>query len=487
MKGTKIILLSLFVLYAAKGSAQEQNTLKLTLGEALDLAKHQSELSKSIVADYQSYLWSYEASKASLLPQISIGGNLPNYNSTIIPVTQPDGSVKLYPRTQLNSNLNVNIQQNILPTGGTLFLSSGLAQYNTIGNQSNKYWQASPLTLGIIQPLTLFNTVKWNFEQTKLRKVQATKKQVEDFEDLSLQVTQAYFELYVASMQLENARKNVAINDTLYKISTGRFDLGKIAENELLQVELQMMNAKNSVMQNELRVTTDTKRLRNLLNIREEVNFDLVPVTDAPVFEVDDNKAIEEAKANRSDLVGFQLQENNAEMELKRAQANKFANGTVQASFGLNQSATTLGQSYLNPLNSQQVMVGVSLPVVGWGQYKSRVSSSKYNLESTREQLQYQMKNFEIQVETAVNQFKQLQTGLEIAAKSDTIAQKRYEVAKDRYLLGKISITDLGLAQDAKDQAFIQYIQTLEQYWIAYYSLRRNTLYDFQKNEKITD
>src|SRR5690242_14104077 len=202
MKGTKIILLSLSVLCAAKAFAQGQNTLKLTLREALDLAKHQSELSKSIVADYQSYLWSYEASKASLLPQISIGGNLPNYNSTIIPVTQPDGSVKLYPRTQLNSNLNVNIQQNILPTGGTLFLSSGLAQFNTIGDQANKYWQASPLTLGIIQPLTLFNTVKWNYEQTKLRKVQATKKQVEDFEDLSLQVTQAYFDLYVASMQL---------------------------------------------------------------------------------------------------------------------------------------------------------------------------------------------------------------------------------------------------------------------------------------------
>ncbi len=34
------------------------------------------------------------------------------------------------------------------------------------------------------------------------------------------------------------------VNDTLYKISTGRFNVGKIAENELLQVELHLMNAR---------------------------------------------------------------------------------------------------------------------------------------------------------------------------------------------------------------------------------------------------
>src|SRR5699024_12689483 len=99
--------------------------------------------------------------------------------------------------------LTLNIIQTILPTGGNVFITSGLSQYNII-NEGYNYWQTSPLRIGISQPLTLFNATKWNFEQTKLRAKQATKSQLEALEDLNVQVTQAYFNLYVANMQLEN-------------------------------------------------------------------------------------------------------------------------------------------------------------------------------------------------------------------------------------------------------------------------------------------
>lgn len=81
----------------------------------------------------------------------------------------------------------------------------------------------------------------------------------------------------------------------------------------------------------------------------------------------------------------------------------------------------------------------------------------------------------------------QLQTAVVISAKSDTIAQKRYEVARNRYMLGKINITDLGLAQDAKDNAVVEYVRTLQQYWQSYYTLRLMTLYDFEKNKAIEE
>lgn len=482
MKLNKILLIA-FIAFISR-PAMAQDTLNLTLQETLEIARKNSELAKSITADYKSYLWNYRSVKASLLPQISLGGTLPNYFRSINPITQPDGTVKLFSQSQLNTDISVNLQQSILLTGGTVFLSSGLSQYNII-NEGYNYWQSSPLRIGFEQPLSLFNSVKWNFKQTKLRMTRATKAQIESLEDLNLQITQAYFNLYVGFMQLENARQNAITNDTLYKISTGRYEMGKIAENELLQIELQLMNAQNSVAQNELQVTTATKRLRNLLGMTGDVGFNLAPVTNAPIFAVDVDKAIAEARQNRSDIVGFTLTENQAEIDLKRAQSDKFANGSVSASFGLNQSGDNLKSAYIDPLNSQRIHVGVSIPIVGWGKYRSEVNSSRYHLESVKQQLEYQERDFDIQVETSVNEFKQLQAQLLISAKSDTIAQKRYTVAKNRYLLGKISITDLGLAQSAKDQALIDYVRTLQQYWVSYYRLRRNTLYDFEKDEKI--
>lgn len=483
MKLNKLLFLLLIVFSCKMGIAQD--TLNLTLKETLDMARAKGELAKSIIADYKSSLWDFKSIQASLMPQISLGGTLPDYFRRISPITQPDGTVKLFSQSQLNTDLNVNLEQSVMLTGGTVFLSSGLSQYNVI-NEGYNYWQASALRIGFIQPLTLFNATKWNYEQSKLRIKRATKEQIEAFEDLNLQITQAYFNLYVGAMQLENAKQNVITNDTLYKISTGRFEMGRIAENELLQIELQLMNAKNSVDQNNLQVTTATKRLRNLLGITGDVGFNLAPVTNAPMSMIDENKAIAEARANRSDITDFEMTEDQAEMQLKRAQSDKFANGSVSASFGLNQSGDNLKSAYIDPLNSQRVNVSVSLPIIGWGKYKSGVNSSRYHLQSVKEQLEFQERDFDIQIETAINEFKQLQAQLLIAAKSDTIAQKRYFVAKNRYLLGKISITDLGLAQSDKDQALIDYVRTLQQYWVAYYRLRRATLYDFEINQKIT-
>jgi outer membrane protein TolC len=72
-----------------------------------------------------------------------------------------------------------------------------------------------------------------------------------------------------------------------------------------------------------------------------------------------------------------------------------------------------------------------------------------------------------------------------IAAKTDTVAQKGYAITKARYLIGKISITDLNIAQAESDQSKSNYINALWTYWRNYYNLRRLTLFDFEYNMPI--
>jgi outer membrane protein TolC len=465
-----------------------QKKMTLSLQEAIGVARGQSLLAKQIEADYSSYVHRYNSFKASLKPQLSLDGTLPAYDRSLLNITQPDGSYKVQSvrRSILGSNLTLT--QNIFWTGGNIFVSSGANLFTNKGTGlDQRQWQTAPFQVGINQPLSLFNTVKWNFEQEKLRMKQATKQQIELYENLSGQITEAYFDLYVSKMVLNNARQNVQVNDTLYKISTGRFNVGRIAENELLQVELQLMNARNAVTQGEVNVQASAKRLANLLNLDSNTDFELVPVTDAPVFPVDMKRAVEEAKHNRSDMLGFDLQENNARRQVRQSQSNAFASGNIRLSYGLNQTAMTLAGAYQNPLDFQQVNIGYSLPLFGFGKNKHDIAASKANLESAQAQIAFQKKTFELEIENTVNQFLQLQLALIISAKSDTIAQKRYEVARNRYMLGKISITDLGLAQEAKDNAIVDYVRMLQQYWQSYYDIRRVTLYDFEKNLPINN
>lgn len=463
-----------------------QEKIELSLQRALEIAKEKSLLSRRIKADYRSTQYRYRSFMGSLRPQVSINGLLPSYDSRLDNVIQPDGSYKVQSFRRSNIFTNLSVEQNIFWTGGSVFVNSNLNQFVNDQPFYQKQYQASLFAVGIRQPLTLFNSVRWNYDQNRLNMAQATKKQVEDLETLNVQIVGAYFDLYVAQRELQNALQNVITNDTLYKISTGRYNVGKIAENELLQVELQLMNARNAVTQGRLNGEMSSKRLVNLLGVGAGTSFGLEPVTDIPVLEVDLQTAIKEAKDNRSDPVAFNLRENDAKMQVKQSQSRKFASGEIYASYGMNQTAPTLAGTYQNPLNAQQVNVSYSMPLVGWGKYKNDVAASRQNLEAVQAQLSLDKKNFEMDVENTVDQFRQLQAAIIIAAKSDTIAQKRFDVARNRYLLGKINITDLGLAQDAKDKAFIDYIRTLQRYWVAYYQLRRMTLYDFKLNTKIT-
>lgn len=56
---------------------------------------------------------------------------------------------------------------------------------------------------------------------------------------------------------------------------------------------------------------------------------------------------------------------------------------------------------------------------------------------------------------------------------------KRFDVAKNRYVIGRIGIDNLYQAQAEKDAALVQYLQSLRGYWVAYYRLRRVTMFDF--------
>ena len=94
--------------------------------------------------------------------------------------------------------------------------------------------------------------------------------------------------------------------------------------------------------------------------------------------------------------------------------------------------------------------------------------------------------NFDQEVYIQVKQFQMLRTQLAVAEKSDEIAQKRYAISKSRYQIGKISITDLNIATQEKDQAKQAYVQSLRSFWTAYYNLRLLTLYDFERGQTIS-
>ena len=183
----------------------------------------------------------------------------------------------------------------------------------------------------------------------------------------------------------------------------------------------------------------------------------------------------------------FERQKLQSQSNLASARANAGLKADLYVKFGLSQTGEKLKDAYRDPMNQQYASIGISLPILDWGRGKGRIRIAKSNVDLVNTQAEQGMKDFELNVARMVRQFNLQSQYVEIAAKTTQTADRRYEVAKRLYILGKSTILDLNAATTEKDAAQRSYISALQSYWSLYYGLRSMTGYDFEKNQKIEE
>jgi outer membrane protein TolC len=188
---------------------------------------------------------------------------------------------------------------------------------------------------------------------------------------------------------------------------------------------------------------------------------------------------------NSARIRNLELAAVSARRDVVAAGLSRFPGATVDARFGLNQTATDLNAAYRDPLESQRFSVGINVPLFSFGALGADAQQARANqrrVDATNSRSREQVRQA---AHFAALQVTQAKRNLEVSAKADTVAQKRYEVAYNRYVIGRIGIDNLYIAQNEKDQAFSQYLDALKNYWVAYYRLRQTTLYDFERGAPI--
>lgn len=74
---------------------------------------------------------------------------------------------------------------------------------------------------------------------------------------------------------------------------------------------------------------------------------------------------------------------------------------------------------------------------------------------------------------------------MRVVAESDTIATSRYDASRERFLAGRITVTDLNIAQAEKNNARASFINAIREYWSYYYEIQRISLFDFIERKEI--
>ena len=477
-----VILLSSFV-YAQENTSSKK--IQLTLNETIELAKIKAPDSRIAKNQLSIGHWRYRSYKSQLYPALSLNATLPNYNRSISSVTRDDGSEAFVERSLATSNLNLGVNQNIPFTNTQLFVNSALQRIDIFGNNPNSSYLSRPVEIGVIQPLFGYNRYRWQRKLEPLRYKESEKIYIQSMEQVSVEVTQNFFDVYLAKVNLEIAQKNQANNDTLYRISEGRYNLGKIAQNDLLQMELNLLNSNIAVSEARLNYQTTLFELKNMLGIEKETDIEIMAPESIPEVQVDYSEILKFALENSSKSFEFERRLIEAESNVAQAKGENGLNADVFASFGLSNRTEQESELYVNPQDQQSFRLGLSIPIVDWGRARSEVMIARMNRDNIHTSVETEKKAFERTIFDKVSKFNIQGEQLKIAAKADTIAQRSFEVAKARYLIGKISITDLSNTIIAKDNARRSYIEALKNYWLYYYDIRKLTLYDIKNNKPL--
>jgi outer membrane protein len=476
------MVLTLLGLAAVPAFAQQQ---RFTLAEAVAQAQSKSYQARSAEGFRDAARLRYKAFNASQLPQLRLNGNVPVYNRSIIPVTQPDGSQVFRAQQTNQSSLTMTLSQRLPLTGGELFMSSALSRLDVQSTQDSRNWQSTPFQIGIRQDILRTNVNAWDNRERDLGADVADRQYIETREDIAATTTNAFFDYYAAQVALRNARSNVATNDSLFLLNKGRFEVGKIAENDLLQSELALLRVRNALDAAQLEHDRTLASLRLQLNLPASAPLEIVPPTTIPDIRPDTAIAVEQALRNVSQMINNELQGVTAARRVSEAKYNTGLGAALNASVGFNQSGPQMDAVYQDLREAQMVSLSVSMPLVQWGGRSAQIQAARADERRVASDAQRAREVVIQEAHFAALQLPQARRALDIAAKADTVGQKRFEVANNRYQVSKITITDLYQAQNEKDQALLAYVQALRGYWNAYYRLRRLTLYDFETGSPI--
>ncbi len=484
-KSVKILVILLFAGFATISplkSYSQNDSIKLTLDDALHLAQQQSP--DALIAKFRflnSY-WAYRSNKADYLPSLFLRVNqIPTIDQSFNLISQTGGPIYEYEdNTTYSGELSLN--QKIGLTGGTVSILSNFYQNDYFKDSLTRTYVTTPVNIKYTQPLFKYNKYKWDKKLEPLKYEKAKRKYMEDLEQISITTTNHFFNLLVAQVQKDISVKNMKNYDTLYRIAKGRFNLGKIAENDLLQLELNFLKAKAAVDVDNLNYENMVFQLKSYLRIKDTASLQLIPPDKTKFKMISSAEAVQQAKKNTSSALDFNERILTAESQLNKAKLDGRFDADVSLNYGLTQYVQNKNiEDAYKDLNKKQVLdIGFSIPITDWGVARGQIKVAESNLEMERTAVEQDIIDFQQNVYLQVMQFNMQKEQLIIAAKSDTVAQKRFEITQKRYMIGLINdVLELNNAQIDNDNAKQGYYQSLRSYWINYYKLRQMTLYDF--------
>lgn len=479
----RIVYLALLVIFSA--SAQQKVTLDLD--RTVRLATDSTLAAQKYQSTYNASRYQYLSWQATRKPQFSLNSTPVMYERYMTQRYLSMEDIDVYRQQRmLYSQAGISATQTMERWGGQFYGSTQLGYLRTFGDQNQTQFMSVPIAVGYKQELMFYNPLKWAKQIEPLKLTLAEKNLTYGIETISEKAVSKFFTLALAQDQLRMAEEYLASCDTIYAIAQRRFKIASISKAELSILELEKTNARTTLANARISRQRAAQDLAIYLGMERTTDIELVIPTVMQSLHIDAAEAIQYARENNPQYLSSRKAVTEARRDAERARVEKNLSVSLDASVGLNQVADEFVDAYRHLLSQDKATITLSIPLKDWGKRKNAWLAARSTVETAERAEQEIARDTELDVALTVAEFNERQTIVETAREALTIAEDAYAQTLQRFIKAQADAYSLSIAQSHWQTARQNQISSLQNYWLAYYHLRRLTLYDYQRHQTIS-
>lgn len=414
---------------AQETTGAAQNTLMLTLDDALKIALSESPTVQIADQTIEAKKYAKKGTYAALWPEISASASYQRY------IAKP----------------SFHIMGQTVKMGTTNTMNGGFSAAMSLINAQ------------------LWKSLKLSAMDVELAVEQARSSRI----DMIEQVSKAFYQVLLAKDSYEVYKRVYDNAVTNHKIVEKRYSVGQVSEYDFIQSQVSVANAEPNVFSAENSIVLALWQLKALLGLDLERPIDcvgtLASYEDSLTSQIDTQNSL----INNSTMKQLDIQERMLMQNLKIQRAANLPSLAGTINYQWTAMDETMKISNFKWMGSSTAAFSLNIPIFSGGKRRAAINQSKIDITK----LQLQREDTERQLRTAaMSYYSNMQTSLkQYHALSQTISQAKrgYEIAVKRYEVGSGTLVEIDNSQLAYTQAELSRSNAIYNYLINQVSLEK--------------
>jgi outer membrane protein TolC len=403
------------------------------------------------------FLSGFSAAQGFLSPSEAVARALEkNYNliiarndSLIAEAANTAGNAGMLPAVDLMSNGLVQ------GTSINQRFSNGL-EVNTSGVRGNQLGASVNLGWTLFDGGRMFVTKKSLGEQESMAGM-TLRSQIEQtaFDVLSL-----YFDLLAQQKQIDAVNRVIEFAEEQFAIVSKKVEIGSASRQEFLQVQIDLNNAKASLMLLEGTTKTLKINMNRLIGNAPDAMFN-VSETDAPDFTKTLDDVLARAQSQNISLLLAQSNLRLQELNERSLNAGRYPTLIFNSAFNYNRTSSTAGFALFNQSTGPSAGLGLSWNLFNGNRLNSQIKQVRFQTENSKLLLEDARVELNAQIRIAYLNYLQFREIETLRSLNISLAEENYKLALERLRFGSADILTVkeasrSFSQAAADLASIQ-------------------------------